>query len=266
MKATLFVDGVGYAAPGLRTAVALQEHFDGAPFEVEETWTAMPACLARRQALRLSDTTRLAIMAAEAVGPLLPRDCSWIFASSTGEGGTLNEILLALRADPIMIQPLRFQNAVHNAAQGNWSIAAGAKGGMTSVAAYDATAGAGLLKATMQALMDDCPVGLVVFDAPLPPPLHEKRPLELSMAAAFALSPQRGENSLAALDLDVVADETATDPSLSGAHRSLTDSGNPVRFLLPLLRQIFWPKGETVTLDLPGKLALTVTPLSVGDA
>ncbi|MCL5776421.1 beta-ketoacyl synthase chain length factor [Limibaculum sp. FT325] len=259
MKARLHIDGVGFAAPGLPTAEALRGHLEGAPFAPEAEWKPMPASLARRQALRLSEATRVAIMAAEQIAAALPADCPWVFASSTGEGGTLNEILLALRSDPIMIQPLRFQNAVHNAAQGNWSIAAANKGAMTSVAAYDATPGIGFLKAAMQALTDDRPVGLVVFDAPMPPPLHDKRPFGLAMAAAFALSPRRGPESLAALDLAVVADEEATAPSVSGADPRLADNGNPVRMLLPLLRRIHRPEDGAILLDLPGSHALRIT-------
>ncbi|MEM9736385.1 MAG: beta-ketoacyl synthase chain length factor, partial [Pseudomonadota bacterium] len=106
---------------------------------------AAPACLSPRQAKRLSPQIRLALAVAERLGAALPEEAAWVFASSMGEGETLNVILEALRAPDMLIQPTRFQNAVHNAAGGQWTIAAGLRGPVTSIAGYDETVGAGLL-------------------------------------------------------------------------------------------------------------------------
>ncbi|MDT8344644.1 MAG: beta-ketoacyl synthase chain length factor [Thermohalobaculum sp.] len=266
MTARLYVNAVGFAAPGIESAEALRRHLAGAASAPAEGWAPMPACLARRQALRLSEATRIALMAAEQIGAHVPRDGAWVFASSTGEGGTLAEILTALRGDEIMIQPIRFQNAVHNAAQGQWSIIAGATGPMTSIAAYDETAGAGLLKAMLQATIDGTAVGLVVFDAPMPEPLLEKRPIGLPMAASLALSPAETPGSIAALDLTVVTGTAATPSTPPQAADSLTASGNPVRVLLPLLQRILSPDGSEITLALPGDAALRITAMEAADA
>lgn len=258
MRARLFVTATGFAAPGLETAEALGAHLAGAPFSAPSDWKALPGSLGRRQALRLSDATRLAIMAAEQIGGAVPPDGGWVFGSSTAEGGTLHEILMALRAPEIMIQPIRFQNAVHNAAQGQWSIIAGATGPMTSIAAYDQTVGAGLLKAMMQAVSEGAPVGLVMFDAPMPPPLHEKRPFALPLAAAIALGPEPLPGCIASLEIEIVREAGATPPSASGVARELSDSANPIAFVLPLMQQILAPDGTAVVLDLPGSSALRI--------
>jgi hypothetical protein len=158
-----------------------------------------------------------------------------------------------------LVQPLRFQNSVHNAAQGQWSIVARARGPATSIAAFDHSVGAGLLKAMMQAELENISVGLVVFDAPMPPPLHEKRPFDLPMAAALALSPEPTADSLCVLDLEVVANAAPTELTESGAISGLVESGNPVRFVLPLLALMHRRDAEEVVLGLPGGGGLRVT-------
>ncbi len=266
MTGSLYVNAIGFAAPGIDTSAALFAHFNGADWSGAEGWKPAPAVLPRRQALRLSETTRLAIMAAEQIGDAVPDQAAWVFASSTGEGGTLHEILAALTRPEIMIQPLRFQNSVHNAAQGQWSIAAHATGPATSIAAYDDSAGAGLLKAAMQAELENTALGLVVFDWPLPPPLHEKRPVDLPMAAALALSPEPTPESRYALDIEVIA--RVAPPNLSGENiaAGLRDCGNPVRFILPLLERMHHCDGRAAILSLPGGGGLKVTVSEVPDA
>jgi len=264
MIARLYANAIGFAAPAIDSAAALFAHFDGVGWVGTADWSPVCARLPRRQALRLSESTRLAIMAAEQIAEAVPEAAAWVFASSTGEGQTLNEILAALSQPEIMIQPLRFQNSVHNAAQGQWSIIAQATGPATSIAAYDDSVGAGLLKATMQAVLENTAVGLVVFDAPMSPPLHEKRRFDLPMAAALALSPHPTAQSLCALDLEVIAHTTATGLTGTKIAPALLDCGNPVRFILPLLERMHRIDGQPVVLALPngGGLKVTVSEVS----
>ena len=266
MTGSLYVNAIGFAAPGIDTSAALFAHFHGADWSGAEGWKPAPASLPRRQALRLSETTRLAIMAAEQIGDAVPDQAAWVFASSTGEGGTLHEILAALTRPEIMIQPLRFQNSVHNAAQGQWSIVAHATGPATSIAAYDDSVGAGLLKAMMQAALENTAVGLVVFDAPFPPPLHEKRRFGLQMAAALALSPEPMPESRCVLDFEIIARAAPSGVSGTNAAAGLIDSANPVRFILPLLERMQNLDRRAVVLGLPGGAGLKVTVSEVSDA
>jgi len=266
MTERLYVNAIGFAAPGADSSAALFAHFRGAGWSGPVDWKPAPACLTRRQAVRLSDSTRLAIMAAEQIGQALPEQAAWVFASSTGEGQTLNEILAALSQPEILIQPLRFQNSVHNAAQGQWSIVAHATGPATSIAAYDDTVGAGLLKAMMQAALERTAVGLVVFDAPFPPPLHEKRRFDLPMAAALALSPESTPESRCVLEFEIIARAAPSGLDETNAAPGLLDSGNPVRFILPLLERMHRLDPRSVVLGLPGGADLKVTVSEVHHA
>jgi len=258
MKGRLYVNAAAFVAPGIGSVAALFDHFDGAPLAVPQDWSPTPQTLPRRQQARLSESIRLAIMTAEQITAAVPRNAAWVFASSVGEGESLHEILTALCQREIMIQPLRFQNAVHNAAQGQWSILVGATGPATSIAAYDDTPGAGLLKAMVQAALEGIDVGIVIFDAPLPGPLHVKRPISMPMATALALSRGPHSASLCQLDLEIVTAALPTDPAVAGVATGLIDSGNPVRFVLPLLAHIHWRNPAPVVFRLPGGAGLSV--------
>ena len=259
MIGRLYVNAIGFAAPGIDSAAALFAHFDGADWVGTDDWNPASARLPRRQALRLSEATRLAIIVAEQIGEAVPNEAAWVFASSVGEGQTLNEILTAISQPEIMVQPLRFQNSVHNAAQGQWSIIAQATGPATSIAAFDHSVGAGLLKAMMQAVLENTEIGLVLFDASMPPPLHEKRRFGLSMAAALALSPEPTPESLWVLDLEVIERTMPSGLAATNVASGLLESGNPVRFILPLLERMHRFGRQAVVLGLPGGGGLKIT-------
>ncbi|MEL7088564.1 MAG: beta-ketoacyl synthase chain length factor [Planctomycetota bacterium] len=258
MTHRLYVNAAGFAAPGFDNVEALKTHLDGTPANQPDAWKPQPTSLPPRAARRLSAAIRLAVQAAEQITPALPDTAGWVFASSIGEGDTLNDILTALCQDDIMIQPVKFQNAVHNAAQGQFSIAAKATGPGTSIAGYDMTVAAGLLKAMMQTALEQIPVGVVAFDAPMPDPLHEKRRFEIPMAAALALSPAPTDTTTAALDITCGAvDQSPTDPEAPVADWLMT-SNNPTRYALPLLARLHRKDPTPLTLHLSPTTALTI--------
>ncbi|MEM7057555.1 MAG: beta-ketoacyl synthase chain length factor [Pseudomonadota bacterium] len=258
MSQKLYVNAAGFTAPGIDTIETLHAHLDGTQIEQPEGWKPQPQSLPPRAARRLSAAIRLAVQAAEQITPALPPEAAWVFASSIGEGDTLNDILAALCREDIMIQPVKFQNAVHNAAQGQFSIAVKAEGPGTSIAGYDMTVAAGLLKAMMQIVLEQVPTGFVAFDAPMPSPLHEKRPFDVPMAAALALSPASSDQTIAALDITCgPVNEALTDPDAPVAGW-LMSSNNPARYALPLLTRLYRKDPTPLTLHLSPSTALTI--------
>lgn len=252
---TFHIEKVAFASPGIDDWAALSELLrDDRPWVPEGDWSCAPNCLSARMARRVSPQIRLALTIAEQVSEGVDEKAGWVFASSVGEGETLHVILEALRTPEMMIQPLRFQNAVHNAASGQWSIAAGITGPMTSLAALDDTAGAGILKSGLQVTCESRAVGLVVYDVPLPEPLDDKRPLGVPLAAGLALTPVPGPNTLARIEMSLCEDrETQPDRVAS---RSLQDTSNPVAALMPLMESLAVRSSGSVVLGLHGKCAL----------
>lgn len=249
-----YLGAIGAVGPGIGSWADLGAGL-GTGWTAEPDWRAEPACVGARQARRMSGETLLALMAAEAVAPALPEDAAWVFASSTGEGTTLNDILAALCTDEMLIQPVKFQNAVHNAAVGQWTIARGLHGPATSIAAFDDTVGAALLKAVLQVALEDIPAGLVCFDAPLPEPIHQKRPMTTSFAAGLALMPAKAAGALARLHISV--GDGAVTPPVTPAGKALRATGNPAAAILPLLEVLAEGDGA-IALGLSGGSVLNV--------
>lgn len=256
---TVFVEAITVASPFAPDWSAMRERFALGQAEPDEDWRAKPDCLNPRAARRLSPQIRLALQIAEGIAPVLADEAGWVFASSIGEGETLQVILEALRTAEMLVQPLRFQNAVHNAASGQWTIAAGLTGPTTSIGAYAETVGAGVLKSSMQASLERRGVGLVLYDVPLPDPLDAIHPLGQPIGAGIALSPEQSQRSIARLD--IVAGRGTVSQPLTELGRAMIATLNPIAAVTPLLERLAGLGEGPVVLGLHGGGALTVTVL-----
>ena len=130
-----------------------------------------------------------------------------VFTSSTGDPSNCHALCEALAAPERLVSPTRFTNSVHNAPAGYWHIATHSRAPSTSLAAFDASFGAGLLEAAAQCLSTQAPVLLVACDVPYPQPLHALRPLPDVFALALIVAPHGGRG----LTLQLVCTEKSTD-------------------------------------------------------
>jgi Beta-ketoacyl synthase, N-terminal domain len=133
------------------------------------------------------------------------------------------------------VSPTRFTNSVHNAPAGYWHIAAQSQAASTSLAAYDASAQAGLLEAAAQCVSSGAPVLLVACDMPYPQPLHALRPLPDVFAFALLLVPAGASAAWhVALSLATGGNTTPCDtPELDALRRAI-----PTARVLPLLQAL----------------------------
>jgi hypothetical protein len=183
-----------------------------------------------------------------------------IFASSGGDGDTLNDIMQTLATPERAVSPTRFHNSVHNAASGYWALATGSQQASTSLGAYDASFAAGLLEAATQAQVEQRMVTLIAYDHPFPEPLHGARPIAAPFGVALVLTPVRSQLSIAAVHLTLAEAGTANtmaDPAFEALRL-----GNPAARALPLLVALARGEGDVrlattgrVTLDLRVSLA-----------
>jgi hypothetical protein len=245
MRLAARIEGVGLAGPGLagwkESRYTLAGHM---PYGPRPTTIPMPEALPAVERRRAGKCVRLALAvgleaAADAGRPA--RDLAAVFASSTGDGDILHAICEALASDDRMISPTRFHNSVHNAPSGYWGIATGAMHAADSLAAFDASFGAGLIEAAGRlAAQPSQAVLLIAYDAPYPEPLHATRPVPDSFAVAFALSSpaQAGRGSVMTLDLSTDAPSMLADASLEEIRSRI-----PAARALPLLRML--ARGET---------------------
>lgn len=253
----IFVDAVSLIAPAKEHTEPLAKSLATANFTTfPEGWKPSPESIPARARRRYSPQTLLAIQAAENIAPALAQDAAWVFGSAYGEGETLQLILEALRGPTMAIRPTRFQNSVHNAASGQWTIAQSIKTAATSICGADHTAGSCLLKALLQVQLEQRPVGVVLFDAPLPAPLDTSHRLTCPAGAGLALSSRQSPQSFASIAFSL-AQRAETAPRTRYAQAALATL-NPVFSILPLFEKLAESNAGDVTLGLNGGMNLNL--------
>ncbi len=200
----------GVRGPGLPDWPATAAVLTGArPYVPADTLLPAPESLPATERRRTGRVVRLAMAAAlEAVqrAGREPRQLPFVFASSGGDGDNCDAICRTLASDSRALSPTRFHNSVHNAPAGYWSIAAAAQVPTTTVCAYDASFGAGLLEALGQVATSGREIGLVAYDLDYPQPLRATRAVPAPLALAFVLGPpDDAAPALADLELTIGA-------------------------------------------------------------
>ena len=261
MKLAARVEGVGLVGPGLAGWSAARAILAGqAPYSSEATKIPAPEALPAVERRRAGKSVKLALaagIAAAADARREARDLTAVFASSTGDGENLHAICEALASDDRLISPTRFHNSVHNAPSGYWGIATGATPPADSLAAFDASFGAGLVEALGRIASEpDRGVVLISYDAPYPEPLHATRPIPDGFAAALVFAAPSGP----ADGMQITLETTRETPSpMSDAALETLRREIPAARALPLLALLASGRpGRTVIEYLEG-VSLAVT-------
>lgn len=196
----VFVESLGVLAPGLQDWEAAKSVLLGEqPFGAAPLAPLAPASLPPAERRRSSPPVRLAIAAAEQAmqrTSLAPHAMAMVFSSSEAAGVITHQICEVL-AGSREVSPTQFQNSVHNAPSGYYSIAMNAKLAATSVCRGKWSFAAGLLNAAAQAFTDQVPVLYVCYDSPLPAPLCEVMPIVETTAIALVLTSATAPTSMA---------------------------------------------------------------------
>lgn len=235
----LQVLGVGIVAPGLPDWSAAAVVLRGEqPYRDIPLTLPPPVGLMPTERRRATVATRAALEAARqatASAPCAASVLRSVFASSDGDMELIDSLCRATfeRREPP--SPTVFQNSVHNAVAGYWSLAEGCREASTSLAAGDGSLAAGLLEAAAQALCAESPVLLVAFDVPAPELLHPHRPFVCPFACALVLAPASAgrEPTLALALREVAAGQAET--TMADAALETMRTGNPAARALPLL-------------------------------
>jgi hypothetical protein len=250
MKVAARVEGVGIAGPGLAGWNEAAAILSGSmPYVSRPTAIPVPEALPPVERRRAGKSVRLSLavgLEAAAGAGRSARDMVAVFTSSTGDGENLHAICETLASDDRMISPTRFHNSVHNAPSGYWGIATGAMHAADSLAAFDASFGAGLIEAASRLAANPCvPVLLIAYDSPYPEPLHTTRPIPDSFGVALALASPVHSSKGALLSLETTreAPQTLADGALETLRREI-----PAARALPLLQLLARDGGGRVTL------------------
>lgn len=252
---TVYVEGIGWWSPQWPSWALAARALRGEDLPLDPG-TARPAAgvLAPGERRRAPDAALLACEVAEqacTAAARAPGELPCVFVSMHGDVTTTDAVCTTLASAPLEVSPTRFHNSVHNAAAGYWTVATGCREASTALAAGAGSFAAGLLEATLEALAEERPILLAVYDAGASGPLAEVMRADATLGAAFVLNAARGPQTLATLRLHHEASPAAADAAMPSAAAAL-----------PLLRAL--ARGETATLRLPGgagsALAVEVLP------
>ncbi len=254
---TVWVDGVGVLGPGLASWPASLATLRGEqPHVFVPSVLPPPARLPPAERRRAGAAVKLAMAVADeavAHAGADPHTLATVFSASSGEGGNCHILCETLATDTPMVSPTRFTNSVHNAAAGYWHIAVASRAASTSLGAFDASFGAGLIEAATSVALSGAPILLVASDTPYPEPLHAARPLPDNFGVALVLSAARSARSLASLSIELAPGASAptacNDASLEALRLAI-----PAACSLPLLQAL--ARGE----ERLQTLALTYLP------
>jgi hypothetical protein len=189
---SVYVRGVGLVGPGFSNWPEAQ----GALRDPAVAWAQAPTVLVAPMLLppaerrRAGTIVKLSLAVAEqacAMSGAEPQALATVFSASSGDPANCHALCEVLASAGRLVSPTRFTNSVHNASAGYWHIAQHARAPSTSLCAFDASLGAGLLEAAVQCVSAPRPVLLVSADVPYLEPLHGVRPMPDAFGLAIVL-------------------------------------------------------------------------------
>ena len=139
-----------------------------------------------------------------------------------------------------------------------WSIATRSREASTSLCAYDASFGAGLIEAMTQVVSWRKAVALIAYDQPYPEPLHSARPLLASFGAALILTHEATGRTSATFELELLPGEEKPARMSDSALEELR-LGIPAARSLPLLEALARNTQSHVVLDFLTETRLRVS-------
>lgn len=263
----VYVEAVALRGPGLHGWAASRPVLAGVePYRGGATEIPPSPLLPANERRRTVETVKLALAVGAEAFAAANRDAAetpTVFSSSGGDGATIHGILEALASDQPELSPTRFHNSVHNAPAGYWTIACGSQAPATSLCCHDASFAAGLLDATVQAVVERRAVALIAYDLCYPEPLNAVRPIGASFGTALVLAPGPSEAAFARLEIEPRSASGRASTMASPALEELRH-GTPAARSLPLLAALARRSREALVIDyLPAlELALAVEPVA----
>jgi hypothetical protein len=238
--ARLYVDGIALWSERLPGWERARDILAGrAPAPEQPAPRPAPELLPPTERRRAPDTVAIAIEAAMracASAQREPASLPCVFSSMHGDLAITDYMCATISSTPTLVSPTKFHNSVHNAAAGYWSIGTGCNRPYTALSAGEQSFGAGLLETCVQALSGAQPVLLVAYDIDARGPLAPVARSKHLLSVALVLSPQRGPQSRAALDLMLTTRPGAV--SRPRAENAALVAGNSTESCLPLMEAL----------------------------
>jgi hypothetical protein len=203
---TVYLDGVGIEAPGLRTWNQARPVLTGEkPFHFEKKTCQVATLIPENERRRASDTIHISVnVADEAVNnaKVNPELLINVFSSFRGALKIVSHICNSLTLPGYPVSPTQFHNSVYNSPAAYWSIATQTRGPSTSLACAENSFSAALLSAAASVFTHEQGVLLVMYDVESPKPFDKKYAIDFNCGIALILMPSESENTLAKLEIN----------------------------------------------------------------
>jgi hypothetical protein len=263
---TVYLNGVGIAAPGLRGWDEARKVLRGInPYNPENIPDIKSEAIPPRERRRASGTANLAVHIAEQAvqnAEVNPADLVTIFASFLGDLKIADKLCTSLALPGRPVSPFQFHNSVHNAPAAYWSIATKSKKPSTSIACASKTFHAALLDAITFVTAEYHDVLLAVYDIAPPDTLAKYHPIKKDFGVALILQRKKTKSSLA--ELKIKYNSKALNESNTNIIKSLTPliQANASAQSLILLSAVAMMKLQTIHLNYlsNSSIEIEVTP------
>jgi len=198
--------GLGAWGPGFRNWHELQPLLRDASHANEPAMVAprpeiIPANERRRSPLPVKIAVETSWQAVQQAN-IHANDMICVFGSGLGDTQITDYMCRELNTELKQLSPTKFHNSVHNAAAGYWTISTNCMKSANSIAAYHETAGMALLEAYSQALYQNEPALITLFDTKAYSVYHEIFDCDLDFSGALVISPNlENESALATMEI-----------------------------------------------------------------
>ena len=260
------LQAIGLIGPGLptweRARAVLRGEAEWSPGALEYP---RPESLPANEYRRVTRLGRLVLATAQQAldsARVDPADTPSVFATAGGDLTVAQALCQALAMPARPVSPTVFNNSVHNAPAGYFSIASGSRRASCSIAAGKGTAAAGLLEASSIACSERHPVLLVAYDAVPAEPLASCTGVPAgTLAVSMLIGPAATGGRSMRIGIDGssgVDSSSGVDNRPAGALGELL-AGNPAAALVPLLSVAAHEPAGSVALPRHTGMALRVT-------
>lgn len=177
-------------------------------------------------------------------------DLSCVFVSALGDTQLTDYMCKVLAGENKQLSPTKFHNSVHNAAAGYWTISTGCMQAANSVAGYEESVSLALLEALTQINLEQQPVLLTFYDAPVSKVLQDLLKNEYPFAVSLVIVPEQADCAGQKISVSVQNREQKWSEleSTNNTLRAIYEA-TPTARILALLEK--YGKGEVTQLSMP---------------
>ncbi len=255
--------GVGAWGANFRNSADLRALLEGQLLDDDGAKGPKPEVIPANERRRAPLPVRLAVESSWQAcqnASIDPSTLGSVFVSGLGDTQLIVYMCKVLAGENKALSPTKFHNSVHNAAAGYWTISTKCMQAANSIAGFEESVSLTLLESLVQANIEQRPILMTFYDAPVSPVLKPLLKNDHSFAVSMILSP---------ISSDSPTNNRFSASLKQGAHNGWPKhswpeplntcySTNPVARILPLTELVLTNKNAAVTMPLSEETSLLI--------